>query len=214
MRPRRRISLSEGRIDYKEIRRINPEAARRAVLEYPSSTGRTKEGNISQAGRLFGINRAVVYDIIKKDREGDLKDCSKGPKHQPRKTSALIEDKVIGVKNRTRLGPERLKRYLKQHEGLEVPQGTIRHILRRNKGRINYHLPINRRRKERRGFIDWYSAKPFEIVQMDIKHIRDQKALSKEQIVHLDRYHIPNYQWGALDVNSRFKLIGYSREKS
>jgi hypothetical protein len=49
---------------------------------------------------------------------------------------------------------------------------------------------------------------------MDIKHIRDRKALSKEQIIHLDRHHIPNYQWGALDVNSRFKLIGYSREKS
>ncbi len=54
----------------------------------------------------------------------------------------------------------------------------------------------------------------YKEMQMDIKHIRDQKALSKEQIVHLDRYHIPNYQWGALDVNSRFKLIGYSREKS
>jgi putative transposase len=49
---------------------------------------------------------------------------------------------------------------------------------------------------------------------MDVKHIRDQKALTKEQIIHLDRYQIPNYQWGALDVNSRFKIIGYSREKS
>ena len=38
--------------------------------------------------------------------------------------------------------------------------------------------------------------------------------MSKEQIIHLDRYNIPNYQWGALDVNSRFKLIAYSREKS
>lgn len=43
---------------------------------------------------------------------------------------------------------------------------------------------------------------------------RDQKALTKEQIVHLDQCHIPNYQWSALDVNSRFKLIAYSREKS
>ena len=49
---------------------------------------------------------------------------------------------------------------------------------------------------------------------MDVKHIRDQKALTKEQIIHLDRYQIPNYQWGALDVNTRFKMIGYSREKS
>jgi hypothetical protein len=49
---------------------------------------------------------------------------------------------------------------------------------------------------------------------MDLKHIRDQEALSKKQIIHLDKCAIPNYQWGALDVNSRFKLITYSREKS
>ena len=210
MRHGLRTSLPEGRIDYKQLRKINPEAARKAVLEYL----KTNETNISRTARLFGINRTVVYDIIRKSEEGDLKDRSKVPKHKPKKTSALIEDKVIQIKNRTRLGTERLSRYLKQHEGLTVPPGTIRHILRRNKGRINYHLPRIRRRKEKREFIDWYSAKPFEIVQMDIKHIRDQKALSKEQIIHLDHHHIPNYQWGALDVNSRFKLIGYSREKS
>jgi len=49
---------------------------------------------------------------------------------------------------------------------------------------------------------------------MDLKHIRDHKALSREQMIHLDRYGLPNYQWSALDVNSRFKLIAYSREKS
>ena len=75
---------------------------------------------------------------------------------------------------------------------------------------------MQRRRalKGKREFIDWYSAKPFEIVQMDIKHIRDHKALTKEQIIHLDECQIPNYQWGALDVNTRFKMIGYSREKT
>ena len=60
----------------------------------------------------------------------------------------------------------------------------------------------------------WYSAKPFEIVQVDLKFIRDHKTLSREQIIHLDQCDIPNYQCSALDVNSRFKLIPYSREKS
>ena len=210
MRPGLRTSPSGCRIDYKKLREINPEAARRAVLEYL----KTNQGNISQTAQLFSITRAVVYDIIRKDKEGDLRDRSKVPNHQPKKTPTVIEAKVIELKNRTRLGPERLSRYLAQHDGMSVLPGTVRHILRRNKRRINYHLPANRLRKGKREFIDWYSAKPFEIVQMDIKHIRDQKALSKEQIIHLDRYHIPNYQWGALDVNSRFKLIGYSREKS
>ena len=205
-----RTPLPRGKIDYKQLRRINHEAARKAVLEYLKTNNR----NISEAALIFGINRTVVYDIIKKEREGDLKDRSRAPKHQPRKTPAAIEDKVIEVKNKTRLGPERLSRYLKQHEGISVPPGTVRHIIRRNKKKINYHLRSYRVRKEKREFIDWYSARPFEIVQVDLKYIRDHKALSREQIIHLDRYDIPNYQWGALDVNSRFKLIGYSREKS
>ena len=210
MKPGLHTYLPRGKIDYKQLRRINPEAARRAVLGYL----KTNRGNISEASSIFGINRTVVYDIINKERDGDLKDRSRVPKHQPKRTSGVIEDKVIEIKNRTRLGSERLSRYLKQHEGTSVPPGTVRHIIRRNKGRVDYHLRSYRVRKEKREFIDWYSAKPFEIVQVDLKYIRDHKALSREQMIHLDRYDIPNYQWGALDVNSRFKLIGYSREKS
>jgi len=209
MRPGHRTRQVKGAIDYKRLREFNPEAARRAVLEYLKTNP-----NISETAGMFGITRPVVYDILKKEREGDLRDRSRAPRHQPKKTAAAIEDKVIEIKNRTHLGPERLSRYLNEHGGLSVPVGTIRHILRRNKGRLRYSFPRHRTRKEKREFVDWYSARPFEIVQMDVKHIRDHKALSKEQIIHLDHYHIPNYQWGALDVNSRFKLIGYSREKS
>jgi transposase len=210
MRRGPRTGATEGKIDYKELRAINAQAARKAVLEYLKTNG----GNISQAACLFGINRPVVYDILKRQDEGDLRDRSRAPQHRPRKTPIEIEEKVIAIRNKTRLGPQRLSHYLRQYEGIAVPAGTLRHILRRNKGKLTHDIPSRRVRKEKREFIDWYAAKPFEIVQMDIKHIRDHKALSKEQIVHLDRYQIPNYQWGALDVNSRFKLIGYSREKS
>jgi len=197
-------------IDYKALRKVNPEAARMAVLEYL----KTNKGNIALTARTFGIQRPVVYDILKKGKEGNLKDRPKMPKHQPNKTPAETEDKVMEIKNKTHLGPKRLSRHLERYEGVLVPSGTIRHILRRNKDRLACKLKSKRRRKEKREFIDWYSAKPFEIVQMDIKFIRDQKALSRKQIIHLDQYDIPNYQWGAMDVNSRFKLIAYSREKS
>ncbi len=203
------VGAGGGRIDYKALRRFSAEAARKAVLEY-LKTG----ASISQTARMFGITRAVVYDILRKEETGDLRDRSRSPRHQPRKTQAAVEDRVVEVKNKTHLGPERLSRYLKDYEGMTVPVGTIRHILRRNKTRLEYPLRRHRSRKGKREFVDWYSAKPFEIVQMDVKHIRDQKALSKEQIIHLDRYQIPNFQWGALDVNSRFKMIGYSREKT
>lgn len=197
------------RIDYKALRKINPEAARMAVLEYLKNNGR----NIADVARVFGINRPVVYDILKKQAEGDLKDRSRTPKHQPNKTADEVEQKVVEAKNQTRLGPKRLSVYLNKYNQIDVPAGTIRHILRRNKDKLTV-TPASRRKREKREFVDWYSAKPFEVVQVDIKQIRDQKALTKPQIIHLDRHSIPNYQWGALDVNSRFKLIAYSREKS
>lgn len=210
MKPGPHTGLMTLSIDYKQLRRINPEAARRAVLEYLRSSGH----NIAKTAAVFGINRPVVYDIIRKERAGDLQDRPRVPRHQPGKTPSTIEDKVIEAKNKTRLGPQRLSRYLKQYEGIGVAVGTIRHIIRRNKQRLEYHLPQHRVRKEKREFVDWYSAKPFEIVQIDLKYIRDHKALNREQMIHLDRYDIPNFQWSALDVNSRFKLIAYSREKS
>jgi len=128
MKAGRLTSLLPGRIDYKQLRKVNPEAARFAVLEYL----KTNDRNISQAAWVFGINRAVVYNILRKEREGNLRDRPRAPHHQPRRTPSALEDKVMEVKNKTRLGPERLSRYLKQYEGVNLPAGTIRHILRRN----------------------------------------------------------------------------------
>ena len=197
-------------IDYKTLRKINPEAARQAVLEYLESNG----GIVAEAARLFGINRSVVYDILKKQAQGDLTDRSKVPRHQPNRTRPQIEQQVVEAKNKTRLGPARLSIYLHKYQGIEVPAGTIRHVLRRNRDKLTVVGPSLRSKRGKREFVDWYSAEPFEIVQMDVKYIRDQKALSKQQIIHLDRCGIPNYQWGAMDVNSRFKLIAFSRERT
>lgn len=197
------------RIDYKTLRAINPEAARRAVLEYLASTG----GKVAETARTFGISRPVVYAITAKARSGNLEDRPKTPHRQPRRTPAAVEDQVIAARNKTHLGPKRLSLYLGKYEGRELSWATIRHILRRNRHRLTTPFP-KRRPGAARPFVDWYSAKPFEVVQVDLKHIRDQKALSKAQIAHLDRYGVPNYQWGALDVHSRFKLLAYSREKT
>ena len=210
MRTGHRTRAQAGRIDYKELRKMSAEAARKAVLEYWRSNGH----NVTSTARMFGINRCVVYDILHKWAEGDLGDRPRTPKHQPNRTPTEIEDQVLAAKNKTMLGPERLSRYLHKYEALSVAAGTIRHILRRNRDRITCRLPRHRTPQEKRPWVDWYSAKPFEIVQVDLKFIRDRKALTKKQIIHLDQCHIPNYQWSALDVNSRLKLIGYSRQKS
>src|SRR3990172_10301437 len=106
-----------GKIDYKLLRSIDPVAGRTAVLEYLKTNG----GNISAAAEVFGINRPVVYDILKKESEGDLSDRSRAPKHSPNKVPSEVEDKVIEVKNKTRMGAKRLSVYLNKYENLALP---------------------------------------------------------------------------------------------
>ena len=84
-------------IDYKTLRQINPETARKAVLEYLKTNG----GNKEDVARVFGVNRTVV---LKKAKEGDLQDRPKIPKHQPNKTPPEVEHKVIALRNKTRMG--------------------------------------------------------------------------------------------------------------
>lgn len=99
------------KIDYKSLRKINPEAARMAVLEYLKANG----GNVAEVARIFGIQRPVIYDILRKQGEGDLTDRSKAPKCCPNKTADEVENKVIEIKNKTRFGPKRLSIHLKKY---------------------------------------------------------------------------------------------------
>ena len=87
MKAGRLTSLLPGKIDYKQVRKVNPEAARLAVLEYLGTNGH----NISQAASVFGVSRSVVYDILRKEKEGDLRDQSRIPRHQPGRTPPTIE---------------------------------------------------------------------------------------------------------------------------
>lgn len=130
MKPGLHIYMPPQKIDYKQLRKIDPEAARRTVIDFLE----THNHNISKAALVFGINRSVVYDIIRKAEEGDLEDRPRVPKYQPTRTPQDIEDRVIKVKKETRLGAERLSHYLKEREGLSIPVGTLRHIIRRKQG--------------------------------------------------------------------------------
>jgi len=202
--------INTTHISYQNLRKINPEAARQAVLEYLSTNGCNK----ADAAKVFGVRRHTIYSILKKHKEGDLHDRSKAPHYIHNKTSLEKEELVIKIKNLTNYGPERISDYALEYHQTTIPPGTVRNILRRNRDQITHKKYKRKVYRGKREFIDWYSAKPFEIVQIDLKHIRDQKALSKDQITHLDKYNVPNYQWSALDVNSRFKLIAFSKEKS
>lgn len=196
-------------LDYKELRGISPKAARRAILQVLKST----KGNVAETARLLHTTRRTIYKALGKDKTGDLDDLSTAPKSVPNRTAPDIEDKVIEIKKKTRYGPIRIADELLEQHAITLSTHTIRNILRRHKKslKLKQHKP---HKKGPRQFVDWYRAKPFEVVQIDLKHIIDQKALSMDQIDHIRMRDLPLYQWGALDVNSRFKLIAYSKEKT
>ena len=62
MRSGSRTQQPQATIDYKALRKVNAEAARKAVLEYLKT-----QSSISRTARMFGITRAVVYDILTKE---------------------------------------------------------------------------------------------------------------------------------------------------
>ncbi len=196
------------RLDYKELRTISPKAARQAIIQILKST----KGNVRETARLLHTTRSTIYKALVKQKEKNLDDISTAPHNVRNKTSLDIESKVVLLKEKTNYGPLRLKDELQEQYEIDLSHHTIRNIVRRNKKtktkqRVRY-------KRSSRPFVDWYSAKAFEVVQIDLKHIIDQKALSPSQIAHIIRHDLPLYQWGAVDVNSRFKLIAYSKEKS
>jgi transposase len=196
-------------LDYQELRQISPEAARRAILQVLKA----HNGNVTTTAKILSVSRATIYKAIRKNKAGDLKDGSKAPHRVHNKTSAEIEARILELRKKTRYGPVRLKEELEALDGLTMSEHTIRNILRRNKAhsKLKPHKP---HKKGSRPYVDWYQAKAFEIVQIDLKYVVDQKALTLEQIRHFHSKQFPLYQWTAVDVNSRFKLMAYSDQKS
>lgn len=195
-------------LEYKELRTISPKAARQAILQILASN----KGNVTQTAQMLNTTRRTIYKAIKKKQENQLDDTSTAPHTVHNKTASTIENSVVSLKEKTNYGPIRLQEELSDYYGINISHHTIRNIVRRNKK--TKAKRIKRHNRSSRPFIDWYSAKAFEIVQVDLKHVIDQKALSIPQINHIIKHDLPLYQWGAIDVASRFKLIAYSKEKS
>jgi len=196
-------------LNYNDLRKTNPKTARKAVLQILESC----KGNVAKTAKILQTSRKTVYKVIQKQKTGDLNDKSKAPKIVKNKTSAEIEKKILDIKGKTRFGPKRIARELKRRYQIEISKHTVRNVVRRNRGKLKGSIHKTRRSKKR-DFVDWYNATAFEIVQVDLKHIIDQKALNKEQIQNIYMNDLPLYQWSALDVKSRFKLVGYSKEKT
>jgi transposase len=73
---------------YTELRKANPEFARKTVLTLYENTG-----SISKVAKLLKTTRKTVRNIIKRFKElkeEGLKDLSRRPKKSPNKTTQLL----------------------------------------------------------------------------------------------------------------------------
>lgn len=195
-------------IDYNDLRKINVIAAREVICRVFDQTK-----YVSQTAKTLNTTCKTVRKALSKRDSGNLDDSSRAPTIVHNKTKPDIEQLIIKIKNETNFGPRNIHFELLDKYNIDISKHTIRNIVRRNRDKIKRKINYIRR-KEKREFVDWYNAKPFEIVQVDLKHIIDKKALSQEQIDHILSFDLPIYQWSAQDVNSRFKLIGFSKEKT
>lgn len=202
------MSITLGvQLSYHELRKISPQAARQAIIQIFRST----ENNVAETARILATTRATIYKALKKQRDGRLDDLSRAPSRVANRTDESVEQKVVALKEKINYGPVRLAEEMKLQHGITLSSHTIRNIIRRHRDVLK-RKRVQRHKRSPRDFIDWYSAKAGEIVQIDVKHICDQKALDLAQIHHIYLHDLPLYQFGALDVTSRFKLVGYAKE--
>lgn len=115
-------------MDYKTLKKLSPETARQAVLQYLSSN----KGNISDCAKFFRVQRLTVYDILKKAQQSDLTNRSKAPKTVRNKTPLAIERIILQTKLSTGYGAKKLSKYLALNFNLQLPVSTIKGVIKRN----------------------------------------------------------------------------------
>lgn len=190
---------------YREVYRMTTSEARKKMIETYHETG-----SIRATALKWGTTRHTVRKWVRRyEAEGDpgLQDRSRRPHHSPKQVSGEIEQCVIEARRATHYGRKRLALFLRR-QNVQLSPDTIRHILRRN--------GLVAKRKRRKPLYPaqwgWEQEEPFKLIQVDTKDVRDKGALGTERVTHLDRRHLPRYQWTACDGRSRVRFLAYSHE--
>ena len=188
---------------YRTVYAMNRVEARMQLVRTYQETG-----SLSETVRRWKTSRHTVRKWVRRfEAEGKdgLDDRSHRPEHSPARTSASIEKQVLDAWQKTGYGRYRLAIYLRA-QGLDLSPHTIRHILRR--------LRPPQKRKVRKAFYPalwaWEQKEPFRLIQTDTKDIRDKGSLGTERVTHLQRSHLPRYQWTACEGRTRLRFLAYS----
>jgi len=182
---------------------MNRKDARRELIEtYQQS------GSIGETARRWHTSRRIVRKWLRRfQAEGELglQDRSHKPHFCPQQTPPEREQQVVSARQQTGYGPLRLAPYL-QRQGVCIPAGTIRHILKRH----GLSRPSGARRHPLYpAHWAWQSQSPFTFIQVDAKDIHDKNALGTALCHHLVTHDLPRYQYTACEARSRLRFLAY-----
>lgn len=190
-------------LSYHELRQESPELARKMVRKVL----RAQEGNVSETSRILGIDRKTV----RRSRDGQLPDNSKKPLRSQNKTPVFLENTILTAAKDTGYRYRRLHNYLWNLLKVDIPEDTIKGILKRNDVKKKRVRTVNKRR---RPLYDYEHLAPFAEMQLDTKHILDQNALPKNVYQHIQNQRLPLYEWNLIDMATRTRFTAYSHELS
>jgi len=100
------------------------------VLQHAERTGQ-----VSKTCRYFGIGRASFYRwkrAYERDGEVGLANAKPIPKSSPNQTPLEVEEKVLHLRRKYHLGPERIMWYMARYHAVRMSDATVYRILRRH----------------------------------------------------------------------------------
>jgi transposase InsO family protein len=194
---------------YLELKKdTGEEFARKALLFNLESL----KNNIRATARAMRCSPHTVYLAIEKEKKGNLKDLLHKPKSKhPHYIDSEREQMIIGYRKKTKLGKRRLRYYIFQKEGVNIPESTIGKVIKRA------GLERKRRKRVKRDraspSYNMESLFPFQQLQVDLKEILDKETLPKEVYSYLESSDLPLFQWTVIDVLTRIRFLSFSYRK-
>ena len=110
--------------DPREIRR------KLRILEHAEASG-----DVSKTCRYFGVGRASFYrwrHALRTQGEAGLANKRSVPHNHPNKTPTEVAEKVLHLRRKYHLGPQRIVWYLERYHGLRISDAGVYRILKRN----------------------------------------------------------------------------------
>ena len=166
-------------------------------------------GSLRETARRLSISHNTVRKWVRRYRKqgkAGLVDRSRRLHHSPRRTPLEVEEQVLSLNRERGWGRKRIA------HALGLPEGTVRHILRRHLGEER------RKRKKRKTFYPahwaWEEEEPFRLAQVDTKDILDKGTLGTRLWDHLRKHRLPRYQWTFLEGRTKFRFLAYSHRLS